>query len=136
MTPAEYEARLHAALDARRDPLDDPQLRAFLDEHPGRLEAFADLRARLAVLPALGVPARRARRRRAPWLLVAAAAAAAWILWPAAPAAAAAQPGRVLAGALAPIRPTLAAAGTARARTVLLDRPGMRLEVFTQWSTR
>jgi hypothetical protein len=134
MTPAEFEARLHAMLDARRDPFDDADLCGYLELHPEQLEPFADLRARLAVLPQVAGPNQRTGVRRLPFLVLAAAAAATWMLWPA-PAAEAAAVGRVLAGSLTPIRPTLAAAGTARARTVLLDLPGLRLEVCRQWST-
>lgn len=40
----DFDARLQQLLDERRDPLDDPQLVAWLDDHPERLAAFAALR--------------------------------------------------------------------------------------------
>ena len=67
-----FFARLHDCLDARRDPLDDAELVAYLDEHPEHLAAFAALRADLR---ALAVP--RATRRRWPWFVAAGSAAAA-----------------------------------------------------------
>jgi anti-sigma factor RsiW len=41
----EYITRLHRHLDERLEPLDDPELVAFLDAHPHHLEAFAAMRA-------------------------------------------------------------------------------------------
>lgn len=68
----EFEQRLHAHLDARRDPLDDPEVVAFLAAHPEHLAGFARCRETLRLLPAM-VPARRRRWAR---VTVAAAAAA------------------------------------------------------------
>lgn len=138
MTPAEFEDRLHELLDARADPLVDRECASFLAEHPDRLEAFAHLVQRCAVLPAV-VPPRGVPRRR-PWILLAAAAAAAAaaaILLRGSPAAAAAHSpaGRVLAADLRPIPSLLQPTATIRTRTVLLAEPTAHLELFSQWST-
>ena len=59
---------LHAALDERRDPLDDARIVAWLDAHPHALEAFAMASARQRELPSLQPVASAEagpRRRRA-----------------------------------------------------------------------
>jgi hypothetical protein len=139
MNHAEFHTHLHECLDARRDPLDDPELSAFLADHPRELEGFVALRERLAALPLLATPAPAPvdrAWRATPWLLLGVVAAAAMLtIWWSTPTAAAAPRGRVLAASLCPIRPTLAAAATSHARTVLLTRPDAHLEVFIRWST-
>ena len=139
MNRAEFHTRLHECLDARRDPLDDPQLGAFLADHPDELEGFVALRERLAALPLFAAPLPapvRTWRRAAPWLLAGVIAAAALLtVWWSTPTAAAAPLGRVLAASLVPIRPTLAATATSHARMVLLTQKDAHLEVFTRWST-
>lgn len=62
---------VHAALDARRDPLDDPSVVAALTAAPERLAEVAALRAALCALP---VADRGPRRRLRPMLLATAAA--------------------------------------------------------------
>lgn len=52
MSRADYLEALHAALDARRDPLDVADVRDWLAAHPEDLAEFAALRAVLAA-PAL-----------------------------------------------------------------------------------
>ncbi|MFO1030364.1 MAG: hypothetical protein U1F60_04770 [Planctomycetota bacterium] len=62
MNRNEFEVRLHACLDARRDPFDDQELVAWLDAHPEELEGLARLMAGLhglradeiAVMPSAG----------------------------------------------------------------------------------
>jgi len=87
----EYLEALHAALDARRDPLDDAAVRDWLAAHPEDLPEFAALRAMLAA-PAPGsapaspltecTPARTpARRTLWPMALPPLAAAAALLLF-------------------------------------------------------
>ena len=68
----EFEQRLHAHLDAHRDPLDDPEVVAFLAVLPEHLPGFARARETLRLLPAVAP----APRRRWPRLLAAATAAA------------------------------------------------------------
>lgn len=58
MSRADYLEALHAALDARRDPLDDAAVRDWLAAHPEDLPEFAALRAVLAApAPAWNEPA-------------------------------------------------------------------------------
>lgn len=58
MSRAGYLEALHAALDARRDPLDDAAVRDWLAAHPEDLAEFAALRAVLAApAPAWNEPA-------------------------------------------------------------------------------
>lgn len=47
MNRSEFEVRLHACLDARRDPFDEAELVAWLDAHPEELGGFARLVAGL-----------------------------------------------------------------------------------------
>lgn len=54
MNRNEFEVRLHACLDARRDPFDDQELMAWLDAHPEELDAVARLWAAVQVLQAPG----------------------------------------------------------------------------------
>lgn len=69
--------RIHQHLDARRDPLDDPEVQRFLEQNPEHLEEFAKLQEGLrALAPALGP-----RRRQMPWAAAAAVACALGVLW-------------------------------------------------------
>lgn len=77
MNAARFHARVEACFDERIDPLDDPAVVAFLDAHPEHLPAFAERRACIAAVTALGTPRDNAPHRRRPWLLLAGAAAAA-----------------------------------------------------------
>lgn len=54
MNRSEFELRLHACLDARRDPFDDAELVAWLDAHPEELDATARLWAAVQLLQAPG----------------------------------------------------------------------------------
>jgi hypothetical protein len=65
---------VHAALDDRRDPLDDERVRAMLDAAPERRDALLRLEGRLAGVAAFTVPA--AKRHLPPIVVVASAAAA------------------------------------------------------------
>ncbi len=105
-----FLARLHAALDARRDPFADDELVAWLDANPDWLDRTARLCADVRAL-ATAAPsrARSGRRRVLPIAAtLAAAALAVFVPWttsdPAAPA------GRLLAAELtvAPQRAHLA----------------------------
>jgi hypothetical protein len=146
MNRSEFEVRLHACLDARRDPLDDPELVAWLDAHPEELDAVARLWAAVQVvqtLPAV-VPTRSPRLRRWPWLVLGAGlagVAAALVLAAIAPThpvvpKANVAAGRILSAVVEPIVPTLGLAPQVRATEVLVARPDVRVEVFTQWSVR
>jgi hypothetical protein len=89
---------VHEALDARRDPLDDPRVVAALEAAPERLAEVAALRAGLRALPADSKGPRRHALPLAP--LAAAALLIAAGFWPRAqapaPAASPAPPVGVL----------------------------------------
>lgn len=74
MNREEVDRMLHAALDARRDPFDDPDFASALVDHDD-LARVVTLRAALAGLPEASVPVRSTPRR-----VVAIAAAAALLL--------------------------------------------------------
>ena len=127
MHKTEFQQRWHEHLDARRDPLDDPELCAQLAADPELLQTMATQRAQLLALPeALAHAEPREMPRQPPQLLrrgalvaltvglaVAATVAAAW-LWPA--AAATRPPTRgILAASL---RETLAQAGAVQSYTI------------------
>jgi hypothetical protein len=138
MTPVEFDERLQELLDARSDPLADPECVAFLDAHPERLDGLARLLQRCATLAVVS-PRHVRRRRPMVWLVAAAGIAPAFEVAASSgsPAPAAPPPGgRVLAASLQPIRPTLQPTATIRAYSVLLAGPTARLETFTQWSAR
>jgi ferric-dicitrate binding protein FerR (iron transport regulator) len=100
----------------------------------------------------------RGETRRWPWLVLGAvgtgvaAALALAAIWPAptaskpatgasaqssVPSATAPAPaGRILSAIVEPITPTLGLAQQVRATEVLVARPDVRIEVFTQWSVR
>jgi hypothetical protein len=138
MTPAEFQERLHACLDARIDPLDDTALCAHLAEHPDDLERFAALRQRLLAMPALGA----ARPVRVRWPLVLATAAAATLAvvlaqpTQAPSDGAAIAPGRVLAASLEELRPRAHAAVSFTVHQVLAATPTTRLETYELRSER
>jgi len=151
MNRSEFEVRLHACLDARRDPFDDVELVAWLDAHPEDLDAVARLWSAIAVLqatdamPAVPMSARTlGRSRRWPWLVLGAGlagVAAAMVLAAIAPTHASVPKievaaGRILSAVVEPIVPTLGLAPQVRATEVLVARPDVRVEVFTQWSVR
>lgn len=75
---------LLAAFDRGGDPLDDPQLRRWLEEHPEHLPAFAALRVSLvgvAAVPATTVWPARPPWRRLPVLLAAGLLLAMGVVW-------------------------------------------------------
>lgn len=153
MNRSEFEVRLHACLDARSDPFDDAEVVAWLDAHPEELDAMARLWAAvqgMQELPADAMPPvpivvrARGRSRRWPWLVLGAGlagVAAALVLAAIAPTHAAvptapSAAGRILSAVVEPIMPTLGLAPQVRATEVLVARPDVRVEVFTQWSVR
>jgi hypothetical protein len=146
MHAMEDQFRNHAALqrcfDERRDPLDDPECRAWLAADPERLLAYARLREQLDILPgpaAQPQPVVRATPRGW-WRLAALAAAllasAAWLLRDhASPAPSAPGPvGVVIAGELQFAPEPLAATVAVRATWPLVRDRGAALEQFTEWS--
>ena len=169
MNRSEFEVRLHACLDARRDPFDDEELVAWLDAHPEELDATARLWAAVGVLQEPGAElgsdgslvatttaavsrgpagvtsgAGSPRSRRWPWLALfagLAGVAAALVVEaiepvPAATPKAPRPAGRILSALVEPITPTLGLAPQVRATELLVSRPDVRVEVFTQWSVR
>jgi hypothetical protein len=76
---ADYLAALHAAFDARRDPLDDAAVRDWLSSHPEDLTEFAAMRATLA--PPVPMVAARRPNTLLPMLFPPLAAAAALLLF-------------------------------------------------------
>ncbi len=92
----EYRQRVNRYLDERREPLDDPQVVAFLDAHPEHLQAFseecADLEAvatvpvatmpvaTMPVAKSIGTPTVQVPTKRR-WLYAAAAAALFGLGW-------------------------------------------------------
>lgn len=139
LAPAEYLRRLQAALDGRRDPLDDAELCAFLDTHPDELERFAVFRQRLRVLPAAAAARPGHLPARKSMLLVAAAGAVLALLFlaPAQPdGQGAAAPGRVLTATLQELRPRAYAAVTYTVHEVFVATPTTTLETFELRSER
>jgi len=131
MNETEFTTALHRCLDARRDPLDDAVLCAWLADHPERLEEFALLRQRLAVLPA-AVPVERARRWPAMLSLAGAAAMAAAVLavaWPR-PEPELPRVRGILAASLEESRPRAGAAVSFTVRQGWPIAPGVVLETY------
>lgn len=135
MNRTEFDARLHAHLDARREPLDDPELVAWLEAHPEHLAAFAQLLA-----DARDVVHVRPAPRRVPrvLLLVAAGAtAAATILLLALPdAAPAATRSRIVAASLEELPPRAHAAAVFTVTETLCASPTAHFESFQLRSER
>ena len=130
MNETEFTTELHACLDARRDPLDDAALCAWLAEHPEHLEAFAALRQRLAALPAATPVADAVRTPRAGLLLAGAAAIAALLLavaWPS-PEPALPSVRGILAASLEEQRPRAGAAVSYTVRQAWSIAPDVVLE--------
>ena len=71
--------RVDAALDERRDPLDDPEVQRLAAEHPELLDELARLRAALAHLP--DEPRKRSTRRVASFAAAAALLATLALAW-------------------------------------------------------
>lgn len=129
MNHAEFTMHLHECLDARREPLDDEAVCAYLQAHPEHLAEFAALRAKLDLLAAAPVPVPVPVRRSAWWPLglLATAASGAFVMWwsdaPAVPAPTASailstsleeQPARAHAAATFEVRQTLLATTSTR----------------------
>jgi ferric-dicitrate binding protein FerR (iron transport regulator) len=131
MNETDFATRLHACLDARRDPLDDQALCAWLAEHPEQLEAFAALRQRLAALPAAVPAARSHRRPRAALRLAVAAGIAAAVLAVAWPRSEPLPPVRgILAASLEERQPRAGAAVSFTVRQGWPLAPGVVLETY------
>ena len=133
---------LQRCLDERRDPLDDPECRAWLAADPERLLAFARLCERLRGLsePALQ-PLPTARRAPRGWWGLAALAAAVlvsapwWLRALVPPAQSSPEPvGIAIAGELQFAAEPLAATVSVRATWTLVRDRGAALEQFTEWS--
>lgn len=80
----EYRVRVNRDLDEHREPLEDPQVVAFLDAHPEHLQAFAEERADLEQVAELPPTAATDASPRRPWLVAAAAVVLfglAWFAW-------------------------------------------------------
>ena len=70
--------RVQEHLDARRDPLDDPDVKQFLLDNPQHLEEFAELRHGLRALePVIGPR----RHRKVPWAAAVMLLCALGLLW-------------------------------------------------------
>lgn len=77
MNELSFWQRVQEHLDNRRDPLDDPEVRCFLEESPRHLEEFAGLQDGLRALrPVMG-----RRHRRIPWVAAAVLLCALGLLW-------------------------------------------------------
>jgi hypothetical protein len=135
MNASDFDQRVQEHFDARRDPLDDPQVLAFLDAHPEQLPAFATLLGTLRQLPAA---ARRRVRWRAPLLLAGAAAIAFAVVWawrpPRTVAPEATPTSRIFAAELQEIRPRLHAAVQFSLRQPLLADTTTTLEAYERRS--
>lgn len=78
MSASQLESCMQAAWDHGRDPFEDEQVLALLDQHPELLEAAATWRNSIAVLPTVQTPVAAApRTSRRLWPLLAASAAVA-----------------------------------------------------------
>lgn len=128
MNPDAFFDRVHACLDARTDPLDDPAVVAFLDAHPEQLDAFARLRSDVRELGRAAAPP---RPRWLPIAVVGALAAGALVAW--LPRGTAPAPGRILEARFEELRPRSHLAATFAVREILFDSPTGRLET---WQTR
>jgi hypothetical protein len=74
--------RVQGHLDARLDPLDDPEVQRFLLDNPEFLEEFAELQDGLRTLrPDIGPAGGAGRRRKLPWTAAAALLCALGLLW-------------------------------------------------------
>lgn len=69
--------RVQEHLDARRNPLDDHEIRSFLEQNPDHLEEFAELQHGLRALGSASGP----RRRRIPWAAATIVLCALGVLW-------------------------------------------------------
>ncbi|MEO6596984.1 MAG: hypothetical protein ABIP94_19735 [Planctomycetota bacterium] len=150
MNHRDYEARLHACLDAGRDPLDDAELCEHLAEHAEDLAVFAALRADLHTLATLVAPTRRRRAgvRLAVTTAIATIAAGLFLLLlqlrnPAAapvctttasmaavPAATLPAPGRILAANLEEQQPRAHVAASFTVHQRLLASTSATLEIY------
>ena len=132
MDDVTFLARVQAHLDARRDPLDDAAVVAFVDAHPERLAEFATLRADARELARFASqrPARRSARAHL-WVAAAAAAGlAAVLLHTPRPTPAA---GRIVAASLHEQRPRAHAAATFLVNEALVCTATTRWQT---WQTR
>ena len=132
ITRGQFEARVQACQDERRDPLDDDAVVAWLEAHAEDLERFAAEREALSTLATLGRPTRSRAR-----LAFAAAAAtllvAGFAFLRSGPEA---SRGRILAASFEEIVPLARAAASFYERDVMIDTCTARLEFFTLRSER
>ncbi|MBL8728763.1 MAG: hypothetical protein JNM25_10060 [Planctomycetes bacterium] len=139
MNAADFDRRVHACFDARRDPLDDAEVCAFLAAHPQRLPAFARLRETLRRLPEVA-PRTRRHRRSAGWLagmaVAAAAAIAVAVAWPRVRAAGTAPRPVIFGAELREIRPRAYAAVQYSLRQRLVVSATTTLETYERRSQR
>jgi len=135
MNVSDFDQRVQEHFDARRDPLDDPQVLAFLDAHPEQLPAFATLLGTLRQLPAA---AGRRVRWRPPLLLAGAATIAIAVTWawrqPRAIEPLTPPVSRIYAAELQEIRPRLHAAVQFSLRQRLLADTTTTLEAYERRS--
>lgn len=136
MNAADFDRRVQQHLDARRDPLDDAELCAFLADHPDRLPTFGRLCETLRWLPA--AHPRPARRRRWPFAVATGAVAAAALLlaigW--APPEPTPPKSRILRADLYEIQPRAFAAVHYAVRQPLLVDATTTLETYENRSER
>ncbi len=78
MNNLSFWQRVQEHLDTRRDPLDDPEVRCFLEGNPQHLEELAELQHGLRALQPVAGPG---RRRKVPWVAAAVVLGALGLLW-------------------------------------------------------
>ena len=77
MNDPTFWRRVQEHLDARRDPLDDPEVQRFLEDNPQHLGGYAELQHGLRALQPVAGP----RRRKVPWAAAAVVLCALGLLW-------------------------------------------------------
>lgn len=78
MNDLSFWRRVQEHLDARQDPLDDPEVQGFLEGNPQHLEEYAKLQDGLRALQPV---VREGRRRRVPWAAAGILLCALGLLW-------------------------------------------------------
>jgi len=78
MNDLSFWQRVQEHLDARRDPLDDPEVQRFLEGNPQHLEEYAELQQGLRALQPVAGPG---RRRKVPWVAAAVVLCSLGMLW-------------------------------------------------------
>ena len=154
MNALQFEARVNAILDERRDPLDQPDVIAYLERHPEALLRFARQRDDLSRLQRTARPTENARAhapqtahrwRRVGAIATGTAVAAAVAIvavavappaaTPAAAAASAAtHPPRIVSASLVQTRSPARIAGSFALRQPLVANANTLLEHYETWS--